>query len=561
MSDIASTGQAISAENGNAHHFTQRETLLTVAGVLLVMLLSSLDQTIVATSMPHIIADLHGFTEYAWVSTAYLLTTTVTVPIYGKLSDIFGRKPIFIFGVVVFLLGSGLSGASQTITQLIYFRAFQGIGAGALVPIAIAVVGDLFTPRERGKWQGVAGAIFGLSSILGPLVGGWITDHSTWRWVFYVNLPVGIVALLVLILIMPPLRSNKKSVLIDYVGAALLVAGTVPLLLGFSWAGTQYTWNSPQIISLFIGSGIGLIAFFVYEVWLEHHGGQPIIEPSLFKNDIFAVSMMITFLFGMGLFGSIYFIPLYAQGVLGISATNSGLILTPLMLTSVVGSIVSGQVISQVGKYKILAAIGMGVAIIASCLLTYLGVSSSQRDLTIAMLVMGLGMGLGMSLYTIIVQNALPQKLGQVTASLTFFRSIGGTIALAAMGSILNNTYLPSFHSALPATVKQQIPAQTLQFFDSPLNLLSGTGTIQAEFAKYGPQGMTIYNQILRAVKTGLVQGVHNIFLLSVIIFFIAFMTVFFLREIPLVGKAQAPSVQEIGEATVEVVPEPTGRS
>ena len=223
--------------------FTRRETLFTMSGVLLVMLLASLDQTIVGTAMPRIITDLQGFDRYAWVTTAYLLTSTVMVPIYGKLSDIFGRKPIFLIGVVLFLIGSALSGASQTMNQLIAFRAFQGLGAAALMPIAIAVIGDLFTPRERGKWQGLTGGVFGLSSILGPTVGGWITDHSTWRWVFYVNLPIGIAALLVLIFLMPPLRSkNTGKVSIDYLGAALLILGTVPLLLGFTWAGTQYPW-------------------------------------------------------------------------------------------------------------------------------------------------------------------------------------------------------------------------------------------------------------------------------------------------------------------------------
>ncbi|HEV7235775.1 MAG TPA: MFS transporter, partial [Ktedonobacteraceae bacterium] len=307
--------------------YTKRETILTMVGVLMVMLLASLDQTIVSTAMPRVIADLHGFDRYTWVSTAYLLTSTVTVPIYGKLSDLFGRKPIFLFGIVLFLAGSALSGASQDMNQLIAFRAFQGLGAGALMPIAIAVVGDLFTPRERGKWQGVTGAVWGLSAILGPTLGGSITQYSTWRWVFYVNLPVGIAAMLVLIFLMPTLRGKAQKVSIDYIGAALLVLGTVPLLLGFTWAGTQYAWNSPQIIGIFAGSIIVLAGFVVYEALLERRGGQPIIEPSLFRNRIFVVSALVTAIFGMGLFGSIFFIPLFVQGVVGSSATNSGLIL------------------------------------------------------------------------------------------------------------------------------------------------------------------------------------------------------------------------------------------
>src|SRR5438874_4544941 len=283
--------------------YSKRDTLLTMAGVLMVMLLASLDQTIVATALPRVIADLQGFDRYTWVSTAYLLTSTVMVPIYGKLSDLFGRKPIFLFGVVVFLIGSALSGASQSMDQLIAFRALQGIGAGALMPIAIAIVGDLFTPRERGKWQGVTGGVWGISAIIGPTLGGWITQNTSWRWVFYVNLPIGIAALLVLIFLMPTLRGRAKEVSIDYVGAALLVLGTVPLLLGFTWAGSQYDWVSVQIISLFAGAFIVLASFIIYEAWLERSGGQPIIEPSLFKNSIFSVSTLVTMIFGMALFG------------------------------------------------------------------------------------------------------------------------------------------------------------------------------------------------------------------------------------------------------------------
>src|SRR5256714_12270823 len=288
--------------------FTRRETLLTMAGVLLVMLLASLDQTIVGTAMPRIITDLQGFDRYTWVTTAYLLTSTVMVPIYGKLSDLFGRKPIFLIGVVLFLIGSAASGASQSMNELIAFRAFQGLGAAALMPIALAVIGDLFTPRERGKWQGLTGAVFGLSSVLGPTAGGWITDNSTWRWVFYVNLPVGLAAMLVLIFLMPSLRSkNTGKPSIDYLGAALLIAGTIPLLLGFTWAGSQYDWLSWQILSLFAGSIVFVTLFILFEARLERRDEAPTINPSLFKNSIFSVSTVVTIIFGMGLFGSIFF--------------------------------------------------------------------------------------------------------------------------------------------------------------------------------------------------------------------------------------------------------------
>ena len=536
--------------------FTRRETLFTMSGVLLVMLLASLDQTIVGTAMPRIITDLQGFDRYAWVTTAYLLTSTVMVPIYGKLSDIFGRKPIFLIGVVLFLIGSALSGASQTMNQLIAFRAFQGLGAAALMPIAIAVIGDLFTPRERGKWQGLTGGVFGLSSILGPTVGGWITDHSTWRWVFYVNLPIGIAALLVLIFLMPPLRSkNTGKVSIDYLGAALLILGTVPLLLGFTWAGTQYPWLSWQIISIFGGAVVFLTLFFLYEARLERQNAQPIIAPSLFTNRIFTVSVLITMITSMGLFGIVLFLPLYAQGVLGISATNSGLLLSPMMLSLVFSSIISGQLVSRFGKYKWIAFVGMAITIAGSLLLLRLNVNSVYTDLIIAMIVFGLGLGFSMSLYTVIVQNALPTRIGEATSGLIFFRSIGATVAVAAMGSILTSTYVTAFHNAIPAQVKAVVPANMLSVFDNP-NILLSPGIQQqllARLAAFGPQGKALFAQLMEAVKIGLTSGIHNVFLLSTVLMCIGFVAIFFLKEIPLRGgqnRAASSQAREDAAAT-----------
>ncbi len=545
--------------------FTRRETILTMAGVLMVMLLGSLDQTIVSTAIPRVIADLQGFDRYTWVSTAYLLTSTVTVPIYGKLSDLFGRKPIFLIGIVIFLAGSALSGASQSMNELIAFRAFQGLGAGALLPIAIAVVGDLFTPRERGKWQGVTGAVFGLSAIIGPVVGGWITQNTSWRWVFYVNLPVGIVALLVLIFLMPTLRGKSKKVSIDYLGAAMLVLGTVPLLLGFTLAGSQYAWLSAQIIGLFAGALVMLVSFVIYEAWLEQHDGQPIIAPSLFKNSIFTVSSLVSFIFGMGLFGAIFFIPLFVQGVIGTSATNSGLILTPLMLTFVVGSIVSGQLVSRLGKYKWLAILGMIASLAGMLLLFRLDVNSGNSDVLLAMVVLGVGMGFGMSLYTLIVQNALPGKIGQSTAALTFFRSIGGTIALAAMGSIMNSAYLPAFQGALPSSIKQAAVAspkvaQFLGIFTNPQILLQPgvEAQLRAGAAQQGPAGLTVFNQAIESVRVGLTAGIHDVFIMSVAIMVVGALAVLFLREIPLRG-GRGKQANAAAESSSEEAPEAEG--
>jgi EmrB/QacA subfamily drug resistance transporter len=541
--------------------YTQREKSLTMIGVLLVMLLASLDQTIVDTAMPRIITDLNGFNLYTWVTTAYLLTSTVFVPIYGKLSDIFGRKSIFLIGVIIFLLGSVASGASQSMTQLIIFRAFQGIGAAALMPIAIAVIGDLFTPRERGKWQGITGGIFGLSSVLGPTVGGYLTDNASWRWIFYVNVPVGIIALLVLIFLMPSLRSQEPGkAIIDYLGAILLIAGTVPLLLGFTWAGSQYAWLSVQSIALFGGAVVLIAVFIVYEAYRERNNAQPIVDPSMFKNSIFSVSVFITMITSMGMFASAIFLPLFSQGVLGMSATNSGLRLVPLMAGLILSSIISGQLVARFGKYKWIAFVGMIITIGGSGLLLRLGLHSTNIDLIIAMIVLGLGLGFSMALYTIIVQNALPTKIGQATSGLTFFRSIGGTIAVAAMGSVMNSTYVPAYHNALPASVKAVIPANVIGVFDDPNVLLSPTVQQQfkSQLAAYGPAGQTLYTQLMQAVKVGLTTGIHNVFVFSIVLMFIGLIAVIFLKEIPMGGskrdqvRSEAP--EDAAQATAAAV-------
>ncbi len=524
--------------------FGRRETIFTMVGVLSVVFLSMLDQTIVGTAMPRIIADLQGFDLIVWVSTAYLLTSTVPIPIYGKLSDLFGRKPIMLFGIVVFLAGSALSGAAQTMNQLIAFRAFQGLGAAALQPIAIAIIGDLFPPRERGKWQGVSGSIYALAAILGPLAGGWITDNTSWRWVFYLNVPVGIVSLLVLIFLMPTLRSKVGQVTIDYVGAALLILGTVPLLLGFTLAGSQYAWLSPQILGLFAGAVVALILLVFYAARLERRGREPVFEPGLIKNSvrIYGVSLLVTVIFSVSLYGTAFAIPLFAQGVLGTSATNSGLVLVPFMLTSIGGSILSGLALTLTGKYKWVAMLGLVIDIAGTLLLVRLDASSSYAQLLVAMLVLGVGVGSGLAVYTTVVQNVYPKKIGAASSTLVFFRQLGGTIGLAAMGSVLVSSYIPAFHAALPGTLRHLLPASILGAFDNPLILLSpeALSHIRAGFAGYGAQGTAAFNILLQAVKTGLAQSVHNVFALSLVVILFGLIAVFFLKEIPLRERKKA---------------------
>ncbi len=531
--------------------YSREITLLTMLSVLLVMLLSSLDQTIVGTAMPRIIADLNGFSEYTWVTTAYLLTSTVMVPIYGKLSDLYGRKGILIFAVIVFLAGSFLSGASQSMTQLILFRGFQGIGAGGLMSMAIAIIGDLFTPRERAKWQGVTGAVFMLAFIVGPTAGGWITDHLSWRWVFYVNMPIGLIALGVLIFLMPSLHRAVQNPKIDFVGAALLILGTVPLLLGLTWGGSQYAWNSPQIIALLGGSVIALVAFILYERRLEANNGQPIVSPSLFKNNVFAVSTIIVMLAGMAMMGSIYYIPLFLQSVTGVSATASGTVLTPMMVTAIVASIASGLLVARTGRYKIFALAGAVISVVGSFFLLHLDVHSSSTDVVIAMLVLGLGMGTAMSLYNLIVQNALPTRIGEASAGMTFFRQIGSTIGLAAMGSVFNSTFPTAFRDAIPTAISKIVPAQIIAVFDNPQILLDPNAQtqLQHQFGQFGPQGLSILNQLLEAVKVGIASSLHSIFFVGMIVAVASVVAVIFLKELPLRGDAR-PSVMP--EGTIE---------
>jgi EmrB/QacA subfamily drug resistance transporter len=508
-------------------------------GVILGMLLAALDQTIVGTALPRIVANLGGLDHYAWVVTAYLLASTVSIPIWGKLSDIYGRRTFFILGMVIFLIGSALAGTSQNMTQLIIYRGIQGVGAGAMMPIALAIIGDIFPPAERGKWQGLIVAVFGLASIVGPTLGGWITDNWGWRWVFYVNMPVGVIAILTAGIVMPKIVIRRQHI-IDYLGVITLIAGAVPLLLAFSWAGTQYAWGSWQIIGSFIFSAVMLVIF----VLVERRAAEPIISPQLFKNSIFTTSTIAMFLVSAGMFGAILYLPLFVQGVLGNSATNSGLVLTPLMLGFIFSSIVGGQLLSRTGRYKILAMGGFVVAAVGMFLLSRMTPATSQGEVVRNMLVTGLGIGVMMSLFTIVVQNAFPyRQLGEVTASLTFFRSIGSTMGVAVMGTIMTNGFQNALQSNIPATLKRIIPANRLAQLENPQLLLAPdfVAKIQHNFAALGPQGLVIFRQLIEAIQKSLSTAITNVFFLGFIIMVLGFVTVLFLREIPLRKSNTAP--------------------
>ncbi len=513
-------------------HVSSRGKLLIVVGVMLGMLLASLDQTIVGTAMPRVIAELGGLEHYAWVATGYMLASTVMVPIWGKLSDIYGRRPFFILGMVLFLIGSALSGTSQDMTQLIAYRAIQGLGAGAMMPIAQAIIADVFPPAERGKWQGLMMAVFGLSTIVGPTAGGFITDNWGWRWTFYVNLPVGAIAILTAGLVLPQ-AVRRAAHQIDYLGAAALIAGTVPLLLALSWGGTTYPWGSAQIVGLFALAVVMLIAF----LFIEQRAAEPVINPSLFRSRIFAVSVVATFLVSAGMFGAIMYLPLFMQAVVGDSAAGSGVVLTPMMLGFMASSMVGGQILSRTGRYKVLALGGFAVATLGMFLLSRMDASATDPLVIRNMVITGLGIGVMMSLFTIVVQNAFSfERIGQVTASLQFFRSIGGTIGLAIFGTVMSNRFASALATNMPASLTQAVPADRLQSLQNPQVLLApqATAQIQQVFAAMGPQGQVLFAQLMQAIRESLATAITSLFMLGAVAMALGFVVTLFLEEIPL---------------------------
>jgi len=529
---------------------SRQRLILIMIGTILGMLLAALDQTVVGTALPRIVANLGGLNEYAWVVTAYLLASTVSIPLYGKLSDIYGRRLFFMAGMLIFLAGSALSGTSQNITQLIIYRGLQGLGAGAMMPIAQAIIGDVFPPSERGKWQGLIMAVFGLATIIGPLLGGWITDNWGWRWTFYVNMPVGAVAILTTGLVMPNVVRRVHHT-IDYLGSITLVAWSTPLLLAFSWAGTQYAWGSWQIITLFVASAAMLILF----LWVESRAAEPILSPRLFKSSIFSVSTLAMFLVSAAMFGAILYLPLFVQAVMGQSATNSGVVLTPMMVGFMISSIVGGQLLSRTGRYKILAIAGFAVAAVGMFLFSRMDASTGNAVVVLNMIIAGLGMGVMMSLFTIVVQNAFPfRQLGEVTASLSFFRSIGATIGVAVMGTIMTNDFQNSFQSNLPQALTRLIPASRLAQLNNPQLLLQPTALTQIQhlFAAFGPRGMVLFQQLFTAIRVSLADALDSVFFLGFLVMVLGLISVFFLREIPL-RKSHEAEVQEIQAAAPSV--------
>ncbi len=495
---------------GGSPYLSHRQIMIILPGLLLAMMLAMLDQLIVGTALPRIVGDLGGVSHLSWVVTAYTLASTVTTPFYGKLGDMYGRKKLFIFSIALFLVGSALSGLSQSMAELITFRALQGLGAGGLMVGAMATLGEIVPPRERGKYMSYFMAVMMLATIGGPLLGGYITEAISWRWIFYINLPVGGAALLYLIFVMN-LPKRRVEHRVDYTGGILLGVVATAVILVATWGGTEYTWGSWQVLGM-VAIAILAIAGFIL---VEQRAAEPMLPLHVFKIRNFTLSMSMTFFLGLGLFGVLTFIPLYQQTVQAASPTVSGLLLTPMMLGSMVTSIVAGQLVSKTGKYKLLPIIGGPIMAAGMLLLSRVGVHTTRTDSALDMLVLGLGMGLMMQLVSLISQNSVELRdMGVASSARMFFQQIGGSLGAAAFGAL--------FARKLAAAVSAHAAAG-LQ--------ISGSSFDPAQVDGLKPAAREV-------VFAGIAHGVESVFIWGIPAGLLVFVFALFIKEVPLRGRS-----------------------
>jgi EmrB/QacA subfamily drug resistance transporter len=494
----------------------QRQVLIIMGGLLLGMLLAALDQTIVATALPTIAGDLHDLSRLAWVVTAYLLASTVSTPLWGKLGDLYGRKIFFQAAIVIFLIGSVLAGLSQSMTELIAFRALQGIGGGGLMVGAQTIVGDVVPPRERGRYQGFFGAVFGVTSVLGPLIGGFFVDTLSWRWVFYVNLPIGVIALVVVAAVLPAAQSRGRHS-VDYLGTIMIGAAATCLVLLTSLGGVTYPWSSAPIITLAVLGAVFVAAF----VLAERRAAEPVMPLHLFRLPVFAAASAIGFVVGFAMFGALTYLPQYMQIVKGISPTSSGLRLLPLMAGLLLTSITTGQLISRWGRYKVFPIVGTALMTVGLYLLSHLGVHTPALATSLYMFVLGVGIGASMQVLVIAVQNAVEYSdLGAGTSGQTFFRSIGGSFGTAVFGAIFDNV--------LPGHI-----ATALHGLRLPPGISVTKGASPAALAKLPPP-------VHAAFVAGYAASIRTVFLAAVPVGALAFVLTWTLKELPLRSTTRA---------------------
>lgn len=523
-------------------HLSEKRKITIMIAIMAALFFSAINQTIIGVAMPRIIAKLGGMDYYTWAITMYLLTSTVATVLVGKLSDIYGRKPFILTGIALFMLGAFLCGFSADIFQLIAFRGIQGMGAGIIMSTAFTAVGDLYAPRERAKWMGIMSGVFGLSSVLGPPLGGYLVDHLDWRWVFWMFLPLGIIAFCMIISLFPKVE-RKAGESIDYWGSVFLTTTIVSLLLAFSWAGDgagQYAWGSWQIIGLFSITLVSLIIFILVEMKVK----SPVLPLSLFRIRIVTVSNLAGFLLNAGMMGAIIYVPFFVQGVKGISPTYSGYVTMPMSVVMLLCTAFIGQIISKTGKYKKMAIGGLLIMTFGMMLLHFMTPDTAIYITVINMCIVGLGLGISMPVFSLTIQNAVePQQLGVATASSQLFRSLGGTIGIAVMGTVMNSHMTSKMTelgvaSGAPGAAGAQMQidpkyAESLKEVMNPQTLLDQP-KLEGIMSQIPPELQTMVENLVHLVRESLSYGVTSTFLTGAIVTAVAVVLTFFLKEIPL---------------------------